>query len=72
MNIPLPVWILSAFTVILIGAVAGPSHAKVGHVKTVAEVAGGTGGLVVDAHGNVYSADFGAVLGDRTTAGKYL
>lgn len=41
-------------------------------VRTVAQVAGGSGGLVADLHGNLYSADFGAILGDRKTAGKRL
>lgn len=41
-------------------------------VSTLAEVEGGTGGLVVDARGNVYSADFGAVLGNPDTAGTRL
>lgn len=41
-------------------------------VSTLAEVDGGTGGLVVDARGNVYSADFGAVLGNPATAGTRL
>jgi sugar lactone lactonase YvrE len=59
------------FTLALL-ATAGPGHAEGGRVETIAEVAGGTGGVVVDAKGNVYSADFGAVLGNPATAGKNL
>lgn len=45
---------------------------KSGLVETIAEVAGGSGGLVVDAEGHLYSADFGALLGDEATAGKKI
>ena len=48
------------------------SAAAAAEVRTLAEVPGGTGGLVVDAEGNLYSADFGAVLGDPTSAGTKL
>ena len=38
-------------------------------VGTVAEIAGGSGGLVADSNGNLYSADFGAILGDKVKIG---
>jgi sugar lactone lactonase YvrE len=38
-------------------------------VSTLAQVDAGTGGIEVDAAGNVYHSDFGAVLGDPRTAG---
>ncbi len=41
-------------------------------VETIAEIPGGSGGLVVDAEGTIYSADFGALLGDQATAGKRI
>jgi len=41
-------------------------------VETIAEIPGGSGGLVVDVEGNIYSADFGALLGDQATAGKRI
>ncbi len=72
MDIPLTAWNLLAITVTLLCMVAGQSHAGVEQVETLAEVAGGTGGLVVDAGGNVYSADFGAILGNPATAGTKL
>jgi len=59
-------------TAILLFSAIHTSHAADGRVATLAEVAGGTGGVVVDAAGNVYSADFGAVLGNAETAGTRL
>lgn len=55
------------------GSQAGPS-ATTGAttVTTLAEIPGGTGGLVVDAQGRVYSAEFGSILGDADTAGTRL
>jgi sugar lactone lactonase YvrE/outer membrane lipoprotein-sorting protein len=41
-----------------------------GMVTTLAEIDAGTGGINLDAAGNVYSADFGAALGDRDHPGK--
>ena len=41
-----------------------------GQVTTLAEIDAGTGGINLDAAGNVYSADFGAALGDRDHPGK--
>lgn len=64
-------WLSLALSGLLLGA-APESRAQSAQVSTVAEVAGGTGGLVVDRLGNVYSADFGAVLGNPATAGKRL
>lgn len=59
----------------VVGLVSG-SHATpaggAGTVTTLAEVPGGTGGLVVDRKGFVYSAEFGSVLGDPNTAGTRL
>ena len=72
MEIPLTTWNSLAFTATLVCTVAGPTHAGGERVETLAEVAGGTGGLVVDADGNVYSADCGAVLGYAETAGTRL
>ena len=46
--------------------------AKGKRVTTLAEVAGGTGGVVVDARGVVYSADFGERLGPGGKAGTRL
>jgi sugar lactone lactonase YvrE len=62
------VWI----SVIGLAIAGGAAAASSGQVETLAEVAGGTGGLVMDAAGNLYSADFGAVLGDPTTAGTRI
>jgi len=41
-------------------------------VRTLGQVEGGTGGVVVDSRGNVYSADFGAILGNPQTAGTKI
>ncbi len=41
-----------------------------GAVETLAEVDAGSGGIEVDARGYVFTADFGAVLGDPNTAGS--
>lgn len=41
-------------------------------VDTLAELDGGTGGITVDRAGNVYSSDFGTLLGDATTAGTKI
>ena len=38
-------------------------------VSTLAEIDIGSGGLAVDGDGNVYAADFGAILGDPSTSG---
>ncbi len=38
-------------------------------VETLAQVDGGTGGITIDAGGNILSSDFGSVLSDPTTAG---
>lgn len=54
------------------GSDAAPAAADAGKVSTLAEVPGGTGGLVVDTDGFVYSAEFGGVLGDPETAGTRL
>ncbi len=61
-------WTWQALTVLLIGLI-GRTTADAQQVETLAEVPGGTGGLVVDRAGNLYSADFGAILGDAETAG---
>ena len=45
------------------------SAQKQGQVSTLAEVDAGSGGLELDAAGDLYSSDFGAVLGDPSTAG---
>ncbi|MEM7049201.1 MAG: SMP-30/gluconolactonase/LRE family protein [Acidobacteriota bacterium] len=62
--------------VLVAGLVSGSDTAAgdagAGRVSTLAEVPGGTGGLVVDRDGFVYSADFGAILGDPKTAGTRL
>lgn len=36
------------------------------------ELPGGTGGVSVDRHGNVFVADFGAILSDRATMGRRI
>ncbi len=38
-------------------------------VNTLAEVDGGSGGMSIDADGNIYSSDFGSKLGSGGTAG---
>ena len=54
----------------LVGSMALiPCAAFAAGVSTVATVEAGSGGIEVDAAGNVYTSDFGAVLGDPTTAG---
>ena len=65
---------LSWLSVVVIGLAAarGTAEEAVGRVETLAEVAGGSGGLVMDPAGNLYSADFGAILGDAKTAGKRI
>ena len=65
---------LSWLSVAVVGfaAVRGAASEPLGRVETLAEVAGGSGGLVMDTAGNLYSADFGAILGDAKTAGKRI
>lgn len=41
-------------------------------VETVTTIDAGTGGLSVDEMGRIYSADFGAVLGDQDTMGRVI
>ena len=41
-------------------------------VSTLAEIDIGSGGLAVDGAGNVYAADFGAILGDPSTSGTKI
>ncbi len=66
---PGPGFTLGLFVALL---TVGIVHAKGTQVTTVAQVAGGTGGVVVDAAGNVYSADFGEVLGGGGKPGTRL
>lgn len=54
------------------GSPAEPTETSRGRVSTLAEIPGGTGGLVVDEQGFIYSAEFGDLLGDAKTAGKRL
>ena len=54
------------------GSQAEPAANSAGRVTTLAEIPGGTGGLVADGKGFVYSAEFGNILGDPNTAGTRL
>lgn len=53
--------------------VAASAHGDPGgRVSTLAQVPGGTGGLVVDSKGTLFSAEFGDLLGDRENPGTRL
>jgi sugar lactone lactonase YvrE len=41
-------------------------------VETLTQFDAGTGGLSLDEHGNLYSGDFGAILGDQATMGRFV
>ena len=54
-------------------AVEGLQDSSNVYVETLSgELDGGTGGVSVDREGNVYVADFGAVLSDRATMGRKI
>lgn len=72
MDWTLDCWGWIGLVLIALGTAPGVRAEEGPRVETLAEVAGGTGGLVMDAHGNLYSADFGAVLGDASTAGTRI
>lgn len=68
MNITLHRPATAALIVLLLGVAASTAAGEV-RVDTIARVDAGTGGIEMDAAGNIYHSDFGAVLGDPTTAG---
>jgi sugar lactone lactonase YvrE len=72
LNTPSKPWKSVLFMTVLICVLAGPDHASGGQVTTLAEVDGGTGGVVVDAAGTIYSADFGSMLGGSAEGGNRL
>ena len=61
--------LLAVAMLLLLGAVVIGPPAVAQTVDTLAEVDIGSGGIEVDDDGNVYSSDFGAILGDPSTAG---
>ncbi len=57
----------------LIASFAAPIAAQTAiRVDTLTQVDGGTGGITIDRDGNIYSSDFGAQLGDPSTAGTKI
>ena len=62
-RLTMALWFALMVSILVLAASASVAQPSAGEVSTLAEVAGGTGGLSIDADGNLYSAEFGDSLG---------